>query len=532
MVLDPKQLIQYAIRKQNKIAHVPCQTLVFGVDEIPAGILAKIEKDYSKDFLDDADYVAFTRGKIDKDMVEKIFKATDKALGEDANKLVVGDFKELKIDAAESTSAEDEADDVDADEASDEEVTAIVNDNTEDSNEDAVEDALDNEIAESLNETEYFKVDDEYIKTADEGLQELKAANKDAYDLAMKYLNSKKGTTLVVSAADFAKGRTERALAPKEEKAPEAPTKTPEEVRADAIKAAAEKWKRDREAEAAEKARQKIKSIWIKEIHIDDDNESKSVAKLEITFMDGKVVDEDFPIGTTGLDSNFKDITVGGRKVSGERYRQGDAFYKEVYKNLKPAFARYGIEPSDEDVRISMVRTSFNDWRIKWYYGKDKKTEPMFAFSRTEADAKAEAMAKDASKRAISRLELLADPSKKNAASSAAAGKGRVVYKNGNTTIYNPNEAEDNSVAAVVHQGKSIAQWEKEFKGEFSQTQLLRFARSGTDLQKLLLTVNGICTLDEAKESGEKKDENAQGDEAQESSAPTRWVFLKITMKK
>ena len=38
MVVDPKSFLQYAIRKQNKISHVPCEALVFAKDEIPENI--------------------------------------------------------------------------------------------------------------------------------------------------------------------------------------------------------------------------------------------------------------------------------------------------------------------------------------------------------------------------------------------------------------------------------------------------------------------------------------------------------------
>lgn len=95
-----------------------------------------------------------------------------------------------------------------------------------------------------------------------------------------------------------------------------------------------------------------------------------------------------------------------------------------------------------------------------------------------------------------------------------------------------------------------MAQWEKEFKGEFTVPQLVRMASSGTDLQRLLLTVNGHCTLDEAKEADTEKaqgeesketskaedagEENATDDQEQEvaPAVPMKWIFLKITLKK
>ena len=58
---------------------------------------------------------------------------------------------------------------------------------------------------------------------------------------------------------------------------------------------------------------------------------------------------------------------------------------------------------------------------------------------------------------------------------------------------------EDNSMSAVIHQGKSMAQWEKDFKGEFTIPQLYRMASCGTDLQRFLLTINGVISLDDSE---------------------------------
>ena len=38
---------------------------------------------------------------------------------------------------------------------------------------------------------------------------------------------------------------------------------------------------------------------------------------------------------------------------------------------------------------------------------------------------------------------------------------------------------------SMMHQGKSLAQWEKDFKGEFTADQLEKMARGGADLQKV-----------------------------------------------
>ena len=145
MIVDPKQFIQYAIRKQNKISHVPCETLVFRKDEIPEKILKKIKDQYDENMLADCDLVAFTKGPIDKDMIKKIFKATDKALGEEANKMTEGDFKLLKMkDSDEDLPVEDPGD-----ETPDSEIEAIVSD---DSADDAADDTEAEDPTDAANE--------------------------------------------------------------------------------------------------------------------------------------------------------------------------------------------------------------------------------------------------------------------------------------------------------------------------------------------------------------------------------------------
>lgn len=52
----------------------------------------------------------------------------------------------------------------------------------------------------------------------------------------------------------------------------------------------------------------------------------------------------------------------------------------------------------------------------------------------------------------------------------------------------------------VMHQGKTIAQWEKDFNGEFTKAQLEKMIRGGCDLQKLL-----VLGLDEAEATPSKK---------------------------
>lgn len=507
MVVNPKTLLQYALRKQNKISHVPCETLVFAKDEIPEDVLKKIEDQYSSDFLDDADFVSFTKGPIDKDMIKKLFKATDKALGEEANKLTEGDFKLLKMKDSEDgiEGLEDPGD-----ETPDSEIDAIVNNDepeADDSNEDEADIDDDNEKA--IGDV----LDDD---SSDEDIEESEEVNE------------------AMSIDDILKQGNDIAA------------------------------KRNAEVDAAnaQKHEQNIKQIWIKSLNIDTQNENNSTAALQITYSDGKVEDIDFPIGTTGSDSAFKGSKgFTDYAVAGERYQQGDATYKQTMQNLKRAFAKYHIEPTDEDVRIAQIRTAFNDYRIKWLYGSQKKDDPMFAFSRTEADVKAN----PAAAKAVSKLATLRNKDQVGATTS----KGRVVYQKGNTTIYKANESEENnSIYARMHQGKSMAQWEKEFKGEFDVNQLWRMATSGCDLQKLLLQMNNTITIEDSeKQMNEAKEEkedtaeektadaeektsaddteadssdddpedkgsNPSGVAAEKSDVPTKWVFLKITIKK
>jgi len=57
------------------------------------------------------------------------------------------------------------------------------------------------------------------------------------------------------------------------------------------------------------------------------------------------------------------------------------------------------------------------------------------------------------------------------------------------------NPVSDDSQGAMIHQGKSIAEWAKLFKGEFTIPQLARMATSGTDLDQLLLTTEGTSDI-------------------------------------
>lgn len=89
------------------------------------------------------------------------------------------------------------------------------------------------------------------------------------------------------------------------------------------------------------------------------------------------------------------------------------------------------------------------------------------------------------------------------------------------------DEAEDNSTGAIMHQGKSIAQWEQLLKKDFNftQDQILRLIRSGVDLGRMLQGLdegeadfNNPVFKDEEfffeKDKEEKKDEAKKTNES------------------
>ena len=74
------------------------------------------------------------------------------------------------------------------------------------------------------------------------------------------------------------------------------------------------------------------------------------------------------------------------------------------------------------------------------------------------------------------------------------------------------------ALATMMHQGKSIEQWAKDFKGEFTMPQLVKMAKCGCDFQKMLLQQNGVLSVDEAAEE-EKKDETTNESSAEDEDA-------------
>lgn len=97
MTLDIKTLLTNLLKKQMTIQHFSAKTKVFAPDAIPERIKNKISDEFGEDFLLDANYIVFFRGDINKEGMEKLFNLTNKAFGEDANRLVEGDFKKISF---------------------------------------------------------------------------------------------------------------------------------------------------------------------------------------------------------------------------------------------------------------------------------------------------------------------------------------------------------------------------------------------------------------------------------------------------
>lgn len=97
MTLDICRLLFNVINKQMKIQHNARTAGIYKPDQIPEDVKAKILSKYGEDFLGDANILVFFRGLEDKKSVQKLFKTLDNALGNDANLLVVGDFKKLSM---------------------------------------------------------------------------------------------------------------------------------------------------------------------------------------------------------------------------------------------------------------------------------------------------------------------------------------------------------------------------------------------------------------------------------------------------
>lgn len=103
----------------------------------------------------DANYVVFFRGNIDKDGMKKLFNLTNKAFGEDANRLTEGDFKKISFAAAseptDDTSVEDPVEDTSAKDAEEDVEEVVDPDST----------TIDDEVDEIVNEGKSTKLDED-----------------------------------------------------------------------------------------------------------------------------------------------------------------------------------------------------------------------------------------------------------------------------------------------------------------------------------------------------------------------------------
>ena len=111
MTLDIKALLKNLLKKQMSIQHFAAKTEVFSAGAVPKRIKDKIKEEFGDQFLLDANYVVFFRGEINKEGMKKLFNLTNKAFGEDANRLVEGDFKRISFAVDSSTDEEPKSDD-------------------------------------------------------------------------------------------------------------------------------------------------------------------------------------------------------------------------------------------------------------------------------------------------------------------------------------------------------------------------------------------------------------------------------------
>lgn len=155
MTLDVKTLLKNLLKKQMSIQHFTAKTDVFSAAAIPGRIKTKIKDEFGDQYLEDANYVVFFRGDVDKDGMKKLFNLTNKAFGEDANRLTEGDFK--KISFASSDSSDDEVPDEKPEEI--EEPPPDASDDVDDKPTDD-EKSIDDEVDEIVNEDQ-VKLDED-----------------------------------------------------------------------------------------------------------------------------------------------------------------------------------------------------------------------------------------------------------------------------------------------------------------------------------------------------------------------------------
>lgn len=209
--------------------------------------------------------------------------------------------------------------------------------------------------SEDINEaTPTVTVDAKYVETATKLLAPLMSTNKEAYDMAILWLERNKGKT-AVSPENFAKRRIDIAQV-----APE-PTdsRSTDSRREDALKSVKNSWdnfKKDQDIDVAKKNEQQITSIWVKDIF---EKDHKTLATLEIVDVNGKKEVKDTDVSVDPTDRYYKQIIHGLR--SGGQLDKVTTF----------------------DVILSMLSIAFNDPRIVWFYGPKKETQNKWLHNET-----------------------------------------------------------------------------------------------------------------------------------------------------
>ena len=141
MTLDIPKFIKKTIEKQMTIQHYDALVKVFRKEALPTNIIQKIQQQFGDTYLEDSNFIVFYKGRINKKGLKKLFNITDKALGEDANRLTEGDFKIFKLNDSDDTSefqntnADDNSnqDDGEADTTNDEQPSTSDSDGADDS---------------------------------------------------------------------------------------------------------------------------------------------------------------------------------------------------------------------------------------------------------------------------------------------------------------------------------------------------------------------------------------------------------------
>ena len=158
MTLDIKTLLKNLLKKQMSIQHFTAKTDVFAVGAIPKRIQDKIKDEFGEQYLLDSSYVVFFRGEINKEGMKKLFNLTNKAFGEDANRLVEGDFKKISFASADSSTEEEPEE---PEEEKDTEQPPEDEDSSSNSKENADDETtIDDEVDEIVNEGE-VKLDED-----------------------------------------------------------------------------------------------------------------------------------------------------------------------------------------------------------------------------------------------------------------------------------------------------------------------------------------------------------------------------------